>query len=208
MCRYCGMDVFYFSCNHGSKVFFESLGDDWPVHDCLSKLDKLDMLISKIGKQAVERAMASTMMRVGWRKANGLEEKYQRLVGQNSAQRQAKPQPNEILKKVPMTSRTFTGIGVVREIVILSDVWKAIGVRQGSMEAGSIANKLPSGPCAQLTIHVGDLGMDDIESYTMLCSQVVARTLSKRMLVEFVVTGVVPITSEGFWVVKTLSEVD
>lgn len=33
-CRYCGQEVFYFTCNCGSKVFFEELGDPWPIHDC------------------------------------------------------------------------------------------------------------------------------------------------------------------------------
>ena len=33
-CRGCLQDVFYFSCAHGSKVFFDELGEDWPVHEC------------------------------------------------------------------------------------------------------------------------------------------------------------------------------
>ena len=33
-CKYCKKDVFYFSCDHGSKVFFDQLGDPWPVHSC------------------------------------------------------------------------------------------------------------------------------------------------------------------------------
>ena len=26
--------VFFFQCDHGSRVFFDELGGDWPVHDC------------------------------------------------------------------------------------------------------------------------------------------------------------------------------
>lgn len=33
-CQSCRQDVFYFSCSHGSRVFFDDLGEDWPVHDC------------------------------------------------------------------------------------------------------------------------------------------------------------------------------
>lgn len=33
-CPGCGHSVFFFSCNHGSKVFFDALGRPWPVHDC------------------------------------------------------------------------------------------------------------------------------------------------------------------------------
>jgi hypothetical protein len=32
-CGHCGQQVFYFSCNCGSKVFFEALGDPWPIHE-------------------------------------------------------------------------------------------------------------------------------------------------------------------------------
>lgn len=33
-CKHCKKRVFYFSCDHGSKVFFDKLGDPWPIHNC------------------------------------------------------------------------------------------------------------------------------------------------------------------------------
>ena len=33
-CQYCHEKVFYFSCDHGCKVFFDELGDPWPEHYC------------------------------------------------------------------------------------------------------------------------------------------------------------------------------
>lgn len=33
-CPTCSEPVFFFMCNCGSKVFFDSLGDPWPRHDC------------------------------------------------------------------------------------------------------------------------------------------------------------------------------
>ena len=33
-CQYCRKRVFYFSCDHGCKVFFDALGDPWPLHYC------------------------------------------------------------------------------------------------------------------------------------------------------------------------------
>lgn len=35
VCPDCGVDVFYWECSCGSKVFFESIGNDWPKHQCL-----------------------------------------------------------------------------------------------------------------------------------------------------------------------------
>ena len=34
-CPRCGAGVFYFSCDCGSRVFFDELGEPWPVHDCV-----------------------------------------------------------------------------------------------------------------------------------------------------------------------------
>ena len=31
-CKFCGEEVFYFSCDHGAKVFFEELGPPWTRH--------------------------------------------------------------------------------------------------------------------------------------------------------------------------------
>lgn len=33
-CPHCGARVFYFACDCGCKVFFDSLGCPWPVHEC------------------------------------------------------------------------------------------------------------------------------------------------------------------------------
>lgn len=44
-CRDCGAPVYYFSCNCGSKVFFDSLGGAWPLHgdSCLPYLVRLNL---------------------------------------------------------------------------------------------------------------------------------------------------------------------
>lgn len=33
-CKYCGLKIFYFTCDHGIKVFFDKRGKPWPVHNC------------------------------------------------------------------------------------------------------------------------------------------------------------------------------
>ena len=35
-CRYCGGSIFFFQCDHESRVLFDALGWPWPLHDCLS----------------------------------------------------------------------------------------------------------------------------------------------------------------------------
>lgn len=33
-CRQCKASVYFFSCTHGSRVFFDNLGGSWPIHRC------------------------------------------------------------------------------------------------------------------------------------------------------------------------------
>lgn len=33
-CPGCQRKVFYYTCEHGSRVFFDELGPPWPKHDC------------------------------------------------------------------------------------------------------------------------------------------------------------------------------
>ena len=33
-CRFCGEQIYYFSCVHQSRVFFDELGWPWPIHRC------------------------------------------------------------------------------------------------------------------------------------------------------------------------------
>jgi len=37
VCAVCRRDVFYFHCDHGSKVFFDRPGGDWPRHACKAR---------------------------------------------------------------------------------------------------------------------------------------------------------------------------
>ena len=34
-CKYCGERIFYFTCDHGSRVLFDELGPPWPRHECI-----------------------------------------------------------------------------------------------------------------------------------------------------------------------------
>lgn len=36
-CPDCGADIYFFSCNHGTKMFFDALGYPWPEHVCANR---------------------------------------------------------------------------------------------------------------------------------------------------------------------------
>ena len=33
-CKFCGKKVFYHTNDYGSRVFFDELGGNWPIHEC------------------------------------------------------------------------------------------------------------------------------------------------------------------------------
>lgn len=37
-CKFCGEKIYYHTNEYGSKVFFEELGGNWPIHECKSYL--------------------------------------------------------------------------------------------------------------------------------------------------------------------------
>src|SRR5690606_17773624 len=49
VCKGCGRNVFYYENTHGSRVFFDALGNPWPKHKC----DR-----SKYREQALKRKVA------------------------------------------------------------------------------------------------------------------------------------------------------
>ncbi len=46
-CPTCGVKVFFLKCNHGSKVFFDSVGSPWPIHLCFDN-GELQSLINDL----------------------------------------------------------------------------------------------------------------------------------------------------------------
>ena len=70
-CQYCSQSVFYFSCDHGSKVFFDKLGDPWPVHKCLASRGRSTSLesydpYSSVAVISLEEAYTGTTAQVGF----------------------------------------------------------------------------------------------------------------------------------------------
>ncbi len=53
-CSACGVNVFYFWCDCGSKVFFEELGGSWPQHQCSRKLAASDKAQRRQEKAALD----------------------------------------------------------------------------------------------------------------------------------------------------------
>ena len=54
-CKYCQENVFYFTCDCGSKVFFEELGHPWNEHNCPERQKVLDAESKKVIRKWVRK---------------------------------------------------------------------------------------------------------------------------------------------------------
>lgn len=190
-CRFCDQSAFYFSCDHGSKVFFEALGDPWVRHDCVG-LNKHQSIRDQI--RAIEAQIAE------------LEVEYQREMVRLARERQWRP----IEKAAPQVGTVVREVGVVRELEEKVDVYKRSGVVPGTMLAAAMLGRLAHGEFAQLTVHTGDLESSGTRSITFL----VDRTLWMKVkagrgdLVSFTVKGEATPNGFTFWLCTALAWID
>lgn len=143
ICRYCGKKIFYFTCNHGSKVFFENLGWPWRIHDC----------------QSPENIIAEV--------AFTIEEDYIRLITENARLRREREDRLPITAYRPRDGEVVRELGIVREIIDNINVFKKFKIDAGSPMAAAFIGSLANHPHVQVTIHAGDL-TQQLHSYTFL----------------------------------------
>ena len=170
-CRHCGQSVFYFSCECGCKVFFDTLGPPWPVHNCIElALSDLSIkrALSELGTERVQDHMAELMMTPSiWQPGHSLEPAWLHKVTQRIATPRAF-QPRLIRERpVPGAERDETGI--VRELAAV-DPAKALGLDAYSLVGQAMLRSLRLEDCMQLTVHCGDLSCENGSSYTFLAA--------------------------------------
>jgi len=178
-CRHCGAKVFYFSCDCGSKVFFDSLGWPWPVHDCVNSI-----------LQQVEISIAEEY-------ARRVAERHERLRrGWKIPIRACHPQKCEKVES----------IGVVREVLPILDIFKKFCLPSDSPISVKLLGELARDSWMQITIHVNDLGSDEFISYTLLIKTDCWETAKIRLgdLVRFVAIGQQIPGRQPFWLCRSI----
>lgn len=159
-CKYCGERVFFFTCDCGSKVFFDELGWPWPEHHCLQ------YLITQYGKEFIERAMAAQIMLPG-RSATDhrIAPDYARAVGEH----QTRPAPPCIVRCNPEAGQVVCDIGTIRELIPQVDVFRKMRVARSAFGI-QLLGPLGRDAVGQVTIHTGDLAHEDAKSFTCFVS--------------------------------------
>ncbi len=157
-CRHCSQAVFLFTCNCGSKVFFEELGWPWLKHACPGYLiDTLGLTRQQVDSLVHQYAAEQNLT------LPDIDEHFKEQV----TKRKAYKAP---IKRIePCNGQNAKVIGTVRELIRDVNVFKKLNLPENSLGAREIYRIFPN-EIIQITIHVDDIGTDEIESYTFLYS--------------------------------------
>ena len=169
-CWICDAPVFYFQCNHGSRLLFDALEPPWPIHrdDTLPYERKLEIVVEKTGSTDAAARYLETQMLAGT-----IDVAYGRRI-RAAWWREARPQVDdqqsseparEIVRMDSYAGATADVTGFVRDVIRERDVYRRLGLPPTAVAAAALG-ELGEATFAQLTIHDTALGEPDIESYT------------------------------------------
>lgn len=159
-CKYCHKRVFFFSCDHGSKVFFDELGAPWKQHACIQ------MRIELLGKERIEQEIANRMM------SSSISADYERYVKHGEEQRKRDPKWEEhhIIRLDPYNNAKTEEYGIIRELALDINMFKKLQIEDTPNWRRTL-NKLLDKAMAQVTIHTGALGDEENNSFTFFWSE-------------------------------------
>lgn len=162
-CPSCSERVFYFSCGHGSKVFFDELGYPWPVHDCDESWARgLSRFTDDNGDTVVELKSGITVTRVFSKPASFTVEQSVISKAQPAEREKA---PDHIVSIEPDRELSEPHIGILREIRLSVDPVRAFSMADTAMGRASLRS-IGKQQMGKITVHVPYPTENYIESFT------------------------------------------
>ncbi len=163
LCPSCSARVFYFSCDHGSKVFFDELGSPWPIHDCHESWARgLRRFTDDNGDVVVELKPGITVTRSF---ANPASFKVEQSVISKAQPAKRKKKQDPIVPIEPERELSESHIGILREIRPCVDPVKAFRMADTAMGRASLGS-IGKQEMGKITVHVPYPTEDYIESFT------------------------------------------
>lgn len=100
--------MYFFTCDHGCKVFFDHLGVPWPQHQCL------EYLTATYGREVVERGMEVMMTTpsIDRTYAQKVQQTYQREAQQSDSVKR-----RGVIRRDPSHGAYEEVIGIVQEVI-------------------------------------------------------------------------------------------
>jgi hypothetical protein len=159
-CQYCGQKIYYFSCDCGCKVFFDELGGDWPIHDCIG--------YNKLKVQGLKTILIKKEEKVPWVlvTADEIDENYKKRIKENRKYIYDSKVP--ILYIESKKNKVVTLIGKIAEIVKDVDIGKTFNININNSIGAGFLKEFQKGPYQQITIHTTNLEEANKDSYTTL----------------------------------------
>lgn len=183
-CPECSKEVFFFSCDHGSKVFFDELGSPWPVHDCLKSWARdLRRFTDDKGDTVVELKPGITVTRS---LAKPTSFKVEQSVISKAQPVKKKKARDTIVPIEPERELSESHIGVLREVRPYVDPVKAFSMADTAMGRASLGS-IGKQEMGKITMHVPYPTEDYTESFT---SWVPAKLLRDRRIKRGVTVAV------------------
>ncbi len=175
-CPECSRGVFFFSCDHGSKVFFDELGPPWPVHDCDESWARgLRRFTADNGDTVVELKPGITVTRSFARPASF---DVEQSVISKARPAKKKKSPNPIAPIEPERELSESHVGIIREIRPRVDPMKAFGMPDTATGRASLRS-IGKQEMGRITVHVPYPTEHYTESFT---SWIPAKLLRDRRM--------------------------
>ena len=157
-CPTCRAVVYYFSCDCGSRVFFDDLGGSWPRHDCdTSWTNSLIRTIDSTGGITVRLSSNVTATRSA--DFPGIDEA---LAVRARAKRE---RPDPIIRIDPRMGSKKHVVGVLRELKRNVNPLEAFRLPD-SLIAWQFLGVIGKQPVGKITVHMQSETSDQQESFT------------------------------------------
>ncbi len=196
-CPSCKSNVYFFRCDHYSRVFFDHLGPPWPSHHCFLKHTGSAQSIPRPPGRIAFTTMTDVTVSVepandglltGMRKFSGnIDSVIVKRVGErpNSGLR-------DIMRIDPIGNKRDSLDGVVHDIVQLR-LDEKFGINSCTLGGQEISKLFPNLKATQITVLVDEIATDpdavDFLSYTVWCKPTkTTESLSKGHIVSLTVT--------------------
>ena len=212
-CKYCGDRVFYFSCDCGSKLFFDELGQPWPIHRCLELAPK--PTLSRLGQEDLSGSLlsyidddvATAMSRLI---EDNLDRKYVHAITRAAKNEENRSkQSTRIERQDPYNDCRTKERGIITELIRNANIRKKAGVSDTALGVAMLG-RFAYSPLVQITIHTMALAEDESEncSFTFFVEESVVDNLQliKGCLVVAELRGIVISPRYPVWVCDRLTD--
>jgi len=202
-CKYCGQQIFYFSCDCGSKVFFDELCSDWPEHDCTGYYS--EPIEDKVSNSEVIKYNE----KISWTliTADEIDEGYKEKINVNKKYLYSSNVP--ILFIESKKDKNITITGTVTEIVNTIDIYKIFNLKDNNTIGANLVKEFTKGTYQQITIHTYNLEERNKDSYTALVLESVMKkqNIGKKDTVILNLTGK-QVLGINKWVCTEIEKID